>query len=271
MKKLKSGAKSDSVPSGLIQELSGYIDLGMKGQAIKLTLKILKKERIYPEEFAEAMKAIGALGTLAELRKWREIVDAAYARQSKKSKQAMGGDMLRYYYTAKDWESALNFLSEGEMRDAVNAVFIMDLLLENDRMKEAGHLARRCERLLAQKQDRFTLSLLIEALGSYCARIGDWEKAIYLWQCAPLEQPFRQNALGGIVEIHLARAWEAVRHGLVALDHLKKHPDQETALTVPGNDEGMTLDAERNLMRFQRGIEKLLPEMKRRKLGIKQT
>ena len=83
-----------------------------------------------------------------------------------------------------------------------------------------------------------------------------------------MEEPFRQNALSGIVRIHLARALEGVRSGLNALNSLKKTVDKSTALMLPGNDEAMTCDAEKELLGLKRGIEKLLPQSKRIEFGL---
>jgi len=69
----------------------------------------------------------------------------------------------------------------------------------------------------------------------------------------PLEQPFRRNALSGIVKAHLALALESAKRGLQLL---------------PNNDEKMTVQAERELLKFKRGIEKLLPEKVREDLGM---
>jgi hypothetical protein len=85
----------------------------------------------------------------------------------------------------------------------------------------------------------------------------------------PLEQPFRQNALSGIVQIHLARALESIERGLELLSELKEHPNTENELCLPNNDLGMTLHAEKELLRLKRGIEKLLPEEARKELGVK--
>jgi len=79
------------------------------------------------------------------------------------------------------------------------------------------------------------------------------------------------NATSGIVDIHLARALDAAQNGLEALDQLKKYSDPEDALSLPGNDQGMTLDAEKSLLKFKPGIERLLPEKRRRELGLIDT
>lgn len=84
----------------------------------------------------------------------------------------------------------------------------------------------------------------------------------------PLEQPFRRNALSGIVQIHLARAFESTQRGLRLLSELKQNPDIELELCLPNNDVDMTLDAEKELLKFQRGINNLLPPDTRYQLGI---
>ena len=47
---------------------------------------------------------------------------------------------------------------------------------------------------------------------------------------------------------------------------LKRNP--EPSLCLPENDLRLTCDAERELLKFKRGINKLLPEETRKQLGI---
>jgi len=78
----------------IVQELNGYTDIGMKSAALKLVRKILPKQLIGPVEFAGTINTIGMYGSTADVHKWREMVRAAYARQSPKTKQAMNGDTI---------------------------------------------------------------------------------------------------------------------------------------------------------------------------------
>ncbi len=81
-----------------------------------------------------------------------------------------------------------------------------------------------------------------------------------LWKHAPLEQPLRSNALGGIVRLYLAHALHAARIGLLALSEMEKEgPDKKMALMYPGLDEYLTVDAQTELSRLKRAIEKLMP------------
>lgn len=81
----------------------------------------------------------------------------------------------------------------------------------------------------------------------------------------PLEQPFRRDALKGIVEARLGCALEAAERGLQQISELKQNPNYELHITAPYNDVKMTAQAEKELLKLKRGIEKLLPsEMRKR-------
>jgi hypothetical protein len=61
---------------------------------------------------------------------------------------------------------------------------------------------------------------------------------------------------------------EAVEIGLRRLAELKENPDKETELCLPDNDLALTSQAEDELLKFERGIEKLLQEKARKELGM---
>ncbi|PYJ67667.1 MAG: hypothetical protein DME76_14645 [Verrucomicrobia bacterium] len=42
--------------SPVAAEISGYIDIGMKDEALRLTRKVLEKRRILPDEFSAAVR-----------------------------------------------------------------------------------------------------------------------------------------------------------------------------------------------------------------------
>jgi tetratricopeptide (TPR) repeat protein len=261
-------SRTNQDTNSTLEELSGFLDIGMKRQSLKVVRKILAKHRVTPVEFNEAVRTLGMFLSVAGMLKWSEMLETAYARQSERSRRAMNGSMLKYYASLNDPENAARFLSADQMKSPEDAFLVMDVLLETKRMDEAKQLATRFENLLRRKHDRFTFALLITALAEYYERVGDWDQALNLWHHAPLEEPFRENALRGIVSIHLARALVSVRDGLQSLDSLKKSPDQENSLSLPGNDDGITQHAEKILLRFKHGIEKLLPVKSRSELGF---
>jgi hypothetical protein len=249
--------------SAIAAEISGYADIGMKNDALRLVRKALEQRRIQSEEFSTAMRTIGIL---SDFNKWKSKLEAAYNRQPQKFKRKVRPYMLEMYASLGEWEIALRFLSIRRPAGASDMFFGVGVLLELDKLEDARVLAIRCANALRHATSRFEQSLLLDALGSFFARTHSWDHAITAWQDAPLDQPFRQNALSGIVQLHLACAFEAIETGLKALAELKRDP--EISLCLPKNELRLTCDAERELLKFKRGIEKLLPEEARKPLGI---
>ena len=70
------------------------------------------------------------------------------------------------------------------------------------------------------------------------------------------------------VEVHLARAFEAVQVGLRFLADRKARQPNEMELCRPKLEFDLAVDAEKELLKFQRGINKLLPEKARKNLGV---
>jgi hypothetical protein len=252
--------------SAIAAEMSGCCDLGMKREALHFVRRILAQERILPEEFSEAVRAIGVHAD--KLKHWKSKLELAYNRQSGAFKRKVRSDMLSMYASMKDWDNARQFISMHNAWSADEIMFSMDVLLALDMLEDAKRLSRRCMKVLPLAMTRFEHSLLIETLASFFARTHDWDKAIALWENAPTEEPFRRNALEGIIQIYLARAFEAVERGLEILVELKRKPNCENELCLPGNELGMLRDDEKVLLKFKRGIEKLLPEKALKHLGM---
>jgi uncharacterized protein HemY len=262
----QSGTRRDRMnvqPLALAAEISGYCDIGMKREALRLTRRVLENRRISSEEFGEAVRTIGIL---SDFEKWKPELEAAYNRQSRKFKRKTRPLMVEMYGSMGEWETATQFLSVRKPSSAGEVFFGMEALLELNKLEDAKKLATLCRRALSFVTDRFEQSLLLDALARFFARTHQWDQAIAAWQYAPLNEPFRRDALSGIVKIHLGRAFEAIDNGLKALAELKRNP--ERSLCLPENDLGLTCDAERELLKFKRGIERLLPEKARKELGI---
>ena len=254
--------------SAIAAEISGYADIGMKREALRLIRRILAKRRILPEEFGEAVRTIGMYLSSKNWKACKAKLEAAYNRQSKRFKRKVRSDMLAMYVCLNEWQTALQFVSVREASSAPEIFFGMSVLLQLDKLEDAKLLAARCTRAMSSAKSRFEQSLLLDTLGSFFARTHSWDHAIAAWQLAPIEAAFRRDALSGIVKIHLARALESIEIGLRKLAELKENPNVETELCVPGNDLGLTTQAEKELLKFRRGIEKLLPEKARKELGM---
>ena len=211
---------------------------------------------------------IRAIGVYSDFNKWKADVRMAYDRQSERFKRQARSEMLDMYACLNEWEAAEKFVSVRRPSSVTDFLFGMDVLLELNRLEDAEALATRCKRTLPQTADPFQRSMLLEALANFSARTHNWVDAIHFWRQVPLDQPLRRNALSGIVQLHLACAYECIEVGLRKLSELKANPDNENELCVPGNDLGLTTDAENELLKFKRGVEKLLPAKARKELGI---
>jgi len=253
--------------STIAAEISGYADIGMKSKALALARKVLKKHRILPEEFGEAVRAMGMYLGSKTWNAWKPKIEAAYNRQSQPFKRKVRLEMLSMHASLEEWEAALQFVCIQKPFIA-DALFGIEVLLQLDKLEDAEILASRCWKALRHISDRFQRAVILTALGVFFTRTRRWSDATEVWEAMPLEQPFRRDALSGIVNIHLARAFEAAERGLQWVAELKNNPNNEGELMLPGNELALTAQAEKDLLKFKRGIEKLLPEKVRKELGI---
>src|SRR6266571_681861 len=92
--------------SDIAAEISGYADIGMKKEALRLVRRLLAKHRILPEEFREALRTAGLYSSSINFTKWKPKLEAAYNRQSRKFKRKVRSDMLWMYASLGDWENA---------------------------------------------------------------------------------------------------------------------------------------------------------------------
>jgi len=249
-------------------EISGYADIGMKKEALWAARRVLGKRRILPDEFSEALRTIGVF---ANFKKWRPMIEDAYNRQSRVFKRKARTDMLELYASLEEWRTALAFVSIRRPARATDFFFGMNVLLELEKIEEAEALAMRCKKILPLVTAEFDRSLLYYALGQFFARTHQWESTLAAWQATAPDSSIARNVLTGIVKIHLARAFEAVQAGLRCLADRKRREPNKMELCLPKLEFDLAVDAEKELLKFNRGIEKLLPEKVRKELGIAVT
>ena len=251
--------------SAIAAEISGYVDRGMKRQALRMVRRVLAKRRILPDEFSEVARTIGVF---SDFEKWKPEFEAAYNRQSRMFKRKVRVNMLGMYASLGEWRTALQFIELRRAPTYADALFGLEVLLELDKLEDAEVLASRAWKALSHISDRFQQAIMLTAVGAIFSRTRRWSDAIEAWEAMPLEQPFRRDALSGIVKIHLARAFEAAGRGLQWVAELKKNPNNDNELILPGNDLALTAQAEKELLKFKRGIEKLLSKEAWKELGI---
>jgi hypothetical protein len=250
----------------LVSELEGLLDLGATREAQKVIGRILVRSDVTVDAFWAAIRGIG-MGPRP--RRWREKVENAYANLPKTEQRIARVTMLSYFHMINESRAALRFCSLRELRTAGDILFAMDVFLDQDKLKEAGRLAKRAEKYLAGCDDAFDLSCLIEAVASYHARMRRWQRASDLWSRAPRDQPLSSNASTGISEVFMAGALDAIQNELTTVAELKRRGrNAEMMLSLPGTEEGLFSDTEKRLLRTKRGLERLLPERRRKALGL---
>jgi hypothetical protein len=80
----------------------------MGREATALVRQLLRSRRIKAAEFSQALSALQT--HCSRLRAFKPQVEAAYARLSERDKRTVRTDMLRFYHTLDDWNSAYRFL-----------------------------------------------------------------------------------------------------------------------------------------------------------------
>lgn len=249
-------------------EIDGYIDLGMVNEALKLAREILSRAKITSKDFNNALSAVLQANRVEP---WRQIVEASYRRLSRKDQGAARSNMLGFYVSIDDSESAARHFPSLKTADHDELFLIMSTLLDLDRLAEARRAARQCQRVLEKCQTPFEQSTVIEALARYHARIGEWDRALVLWKHAPLDGVFNLEALTGIVEIHAARALVQAKAGLSIVEQLKQSPNGELEIQLPGNEAGILADIEEELRKLERRLGKVVPAKRRKELGMSEA
>src|SRR5437773_8571715 len=123
--------------SAIADEIDGYDDIGMKKEALRLTRKVLEKQRIFPDEFSEAVRTMGVYLSSKIWKQWKPKVEAAYERQSRKFKCKVRSDMLSMYVSLAEWETALQFVELRKLSNSADVLFGMEVLLELEKVEDA--------------------------------------------------------------------------------------------------------------------------------------
>jgi hypothetical protein len=269
MKRIPDSARSAPGRSDKIaEELDGFIDLGMKREALRAARRALKEPRINAPLFRSALNAL--LTHTERLKPWSPLVEAAYARLSKRSQQSVRFWMLSLHCSTRNYQAASRFIPRRFVGDfgLTEMAFAMETLLELGRLDQAGKLAKRLPRAIDEATHPLMQSQLLLCLGEYFARRGKWDQAVAIWEAVQFEPTFSQNAVISIVEIHAARALRALQQGLQLIARFKQQFDPALETTLPGNDRAIQEKAQRSLRELQKILERIVTEERRKELGI---
>jgi hypothetical protein len=248
----------------LVSELDGQLQLGAQKQVRKLVRAVLRHPDLTASELWEALISIG---TMDSPREWRKEMEDSYQRLRPKERQHARAIMMDYYHMIREFALALSFCSIRTINSPTELMVAMDLHLHANRLAEAKSIAKKCKKALAHAQSAFDAGSLIEALACYHARCRNWVAALETWSLAPRDEPLGRNAAVGIAEVFMAGALRAIGSELTTVHRLMKQMPSEINLTLPGLEEKLLKDTEKDLVRLKQGLEKLLPEKSREHLA----
>jgi hypothetical protein len=252
-------------------ELEGFSDLGMQCEALRLARQKLKSLSIRGADFRSALDVL--LVQADKLRTWSPLVEAAYARLSKRDQRSTRLSMLAFHYSTRNYERASHFIPPrfGSGCDSIELAFAVDTMLELGNITEANKLAGKLPRAIQNAENPTAQAVLVNCLAEYLARKGQWNEAIQIWEAVQSDAILAENAVTGMAEIHAARALRAIRSGLATIEELKANFDPKLETTLPGNEKTRREQAKKKLSRLEKMLEKIVPKERQRELGIART
>jgi tetratricopeptide (TPR) repeat protein len=249
-------------------DLDGFAAMGMKRDALRLARQNLKNRVITAGLFNRSVNVI--LFQSDRLKSWSVLIEHAYARMSRREQGLARSWMFAYDYCLKDYARAARFIPrrfKGAC-DPHHLALATDTMLELGNRREARRLARRLPRAIREAGDPTEQAMLSCSLAEYLASEGKWNEAIRIWETVLSDSTFMENAVTGIMFVHVARALQTVHAGLQLLGKFKSQPDPQLEITLPGNEKVRLAKAERKLRRFEKLLERILPEKSWKELGI---
>ncbi len=192
------------------EEMRGYINLGMQHESLRLARRFLKRDPLEPEAFNAAIDAL--LVHCDRLKRWAPLLEASHARLSKGGQLQARSAMLSFWYSLNEFEKAAAFIPkrlDGSV-DAREVAFVIDLLLDLNRLEDARVWVRKVMRSANLACDEWVGGLLQSRLAEFYARDGDWERAVQLLEPLRTHRGIAESAILGIVELHVAQALQAV-------------------------------------------------------------
>lgn len=242
--------------------------MGMKREALRLARQKLKSLAITGEDFNGSLNAI--LTQADNFKPWTALIESAYARLPVGDRRSVRSLTLAFHCGNRDYERARRFIP-GRFDGCfgpLELAFTMETMLALGNMAEAKRLARKFPGAIRDAENPVMRSSLMDQLAEYLAKTGEWEKAIKIWDIVQLDETYMENGVTGIVEIHAARALRAVRFGFQLIAQFKKNFDPELETTLPGNERKRWARTEKQLRRFEKMLERILPEKRRKELEV---
>lgn len=261
----KSHEEHQASPIG---ELEGFLNLGMKHQALRLVRRTLESPVITADRLNDALDAI--LQLAGKLKPWTRLVESAYARLRKREHSAVRCSMIAFRNNSGDNEGVLQLMPRrlSAELEPTELAFYIEAAFALDKTNAVKSLAKRLPGAIRENDDPITRSLLILCLAEVNARKGKWDDAISCYEAVLSNATFSQDAVNGIVEIHSIRALLALKRGFGMIDQFNRQFLPDIELTLPGNERAVQDQAAKKFRRLQKLLEKIVPEKRQRELGL---
>ena len=236
-----------------LNELQGFVEMGMQKEALDLARKLLKRPAVTPQIFTEALHAI--LVQADHPHRWRPLIEATHLKFSAKQKKLVRNSMFHFYVAINELGVAFLYMPL-KPRAADDLLFCMWTLLHLRYMDACDKIADRIQKICKNPKTEFELSCILEAIGSYGAQKGWFDVAENMWTQAISYQWFEANAWEGLIHVQVAKA-----HGYVDLarEHIAAcKPDYDPML--PRNEEKLKITSLKDFGRLKQSLNRVLPE-----------
>jgi hypothetical protein len=237
-----------------LTELEGVLGLGMQKETLSIARDLLKRRPVHPVAFYEGLSAI--LIHADRLHCWRKAVEKAHGAIQPKFQPLVRSQMLGFYVSLKDWATAEQFLAKRP-KSADDLMFTMWTFLELRKLKKAKPICRKCLKMLMVTKDRFTGSMLLDALGDYYAQIGDLDNAETASITSPPEEPLFDSAAARLVQIQAVRGRI---YATLAQKKLGRGASDELDLMLPGNRKARSTAVHGKLEQYKSALHRIVPK-----------
>lgn len=244
-----------------LDELQGYVELGMQKESLRLARKLLEHPGVNPQTFGEVLRAV--LIHADDLRRWRELIEMVHSKFPARQKRRVRNAMFHFYIALDEFGVAFLYMPL-KPRAADDLLFCMWTLLHLRYMDACDSIAERIKRIWKKPQSEFEISCVLEAIGSYSAQHGWFEVAESVWEQATCFEWFEANAWTGLINLQVAKA-----HGYV--DDARKRiaerkPDYNPML--PRNEEKLKLTSLKEFGRLKQSLNHVLSEKELWRFGV---
>ena len=247
-----------------LNELEGYLELGMAQETLTVAKAILKQRPLTSHAFAQAIQAL--LIQADNLKPWTRLIERAYEALDRKARKHSASSVLYFYVSIRAWKKASGFVPK-RTNDPTELLFSMWTWLELKEMEKAHPLCRKCRRQLQATNpgDELAVGSLLEALGSYYAQTGDWHLAEQAWKSGQDYSPFAENAWDGLVKLH---AYRGLLQANVAFDSARANIfSDDDNLMLPGNSAGRCAWIDKKFHRPAKYLARVIPAKERWRFG----